>query len=231
MANSSIADTTKAYDPEKERMPNEVMPHDLESNQDSDIIEENLSRAISNPENIEQLESLVRVLSSRRGTITDSQGTLLFDPENFELGVLLKTISHQLNAQGIPSARTGVVFEDLTSVGVDIGAAYGPSMSEIFYALINIPSAIKQARNPPLRKIIRSTYGLVKSGEMLLVLGRPGSGCSTLLKTLSGEIDQLKGVEGSVTYDGVPLDEMLKTFRSEIVYNPECMSLFLFPNL
>lgn len=27
------------------------------------------------------------------------------------------------------------------------------------------------------------------SGEMLVVLGRPGSGCSTLLKTISGETD------------------------------------------
>lgn len=36
-------------------------------------------------------------------------------------------------------------------------------------------------------QILRDFDGLVKSGEMLVVLGRPGSGCSTLLKTLSGE--------------------------------------------
>ena len=36
-------------------------------------------------------------------------------------------------------------------------------------------------------QILRDFEGLVKSGEMLVVLGRPGSGCSTLLKTISGE--------------------------------------------
>lgn len=36
-------------------------------------------------------------------------------------------------------------------------------------------------------QILRDFEGLVKSGEMLVVLGRPGSGCSTLLKTMSGE--------------------------------------------
>lgn len=36
-------------------------------------------------------------------------------------------------------------------------------------------------------QILRDFEGLVRSGEMLVVLGRPGSGCSTLLKTISGE--------------------------------------------
>ena len=34
--------------------------------------------------------------------------------------------------------------------------------------------------------ILRGFEGLVSSGEMLLVLGRPGSGCTTFLKTLAG---------------------------------------------
>jgi ABC-type hemin transport system ATPase subunit len=37
------------------------------------------------------------------------------------------------------------------------------------------------------KTILNSFDGVVKSGEMLVVLGRPGSGCSTLLKTLMGE--------------------------------------------
>jgi hypothetical protein len=35
--------------------------------------------------------------------------------------------------------------------------------------------------------ILRSIDGIVDQGEMLLVLGRPGSGCTTLLKALAGE--------------------------------------------
>lgn len=36
-------------------------------------------------------------------------------------------------------------------------------------------------------QILHGFDGLIRPGEMLLVLGRPGSGCSTLLKGLAGE--------------------------------------------
>jgi ATP-binding cassette subfamily G (WHITE) protein 2 (PDR) len=40
--------------------------------------------------------------------------------------------------------------------------------------------------NPP--KILDALDGQIDGGTMLLVLGRPGSGCSTLLKTLAGHM-------------------------------------------
>lgn len=39
--------------------------------------------------------------------------------------------------------------------------------------------------------ILRNFEGVVENGEMLLVLGPPGSGCSTLLKSLAGETANL----------------------------------------
>ncbi|KAJ5138472.1 multidrug resistance ABC transporter [Penicillium bovifimosum] len=35
--------------------------------------------------------------------------------------------------------------------------------------------------------ILQNLDGLVEAGEMLVVLGPPGSGCSTFLKTIAGE--------------------------------------------
>lgn len=43
----------------------------------------------------------------------------------------------------------------------------------------------------PEKTILNEFEGVLKSGEMLIVLGRPGSGCSTLLKTLTGELHGL----------------------------------------
>ena len=36
-------------------------------------------------------------------------------------------------------------------------------------------------------EILRGFNGIVEAGEMLVVLGPPGSGCTTFLKTISGE--------------------------------------------
>lgn len=54
------------------------------------------------------------------------------------------------------------------------------------------------------RKILRDFEGTVGPGEMLIVLGRPGSGCSTFLKTICGETHGLKLAEGSdISYSGM----------------------------
>lgn len=57
---------------------------------------------------------------------------------------------------------------------------------------------------------------------MLVVLGRPGSGCSTLLKTISGEthgfyIDK----ESQINYQGIPMEKMHNDFRGECIYQAE----------
>ena len=71
-------------------------------------------------------------------------------------------------------------------------------------------------------QILRNFEGLVRSGEMLVVLGRPGSGCSTLLKTIAGEthgfyIDS----KSEINYQGIPKETMHKDFRGECMYQAE----------
>ena len=62
---------------------------------------------------------------------------------------------------------------------------------------------------------------MVRAGEMLLVLGRPGSGCSTLLKNLAGFSEGYVRVEGNIKYNGVDLDIIKRRFRADVVYNAE----------
>ena len=52
-------------------------------------------------------------------------------------------------------------------------------------------------------RILHQFDGLIRAGEMLLVLGRPGSGCSTLLKALSGNTYGFQLGQGSkINYQG-----------------------------
>lgn len=74
---------------------------------------------------------------------------------------------------------------------------------------------------------------LMKSRELLIVLGRPGSGCSMLLKTICR--DELHGLcvedKSAITYNGIPRKQMLEEFRGEVVYNEEMDRHFPHPTV
>lgn len=62
--------------------------------------------------------------------------------------------------------------------------------------------------------------GVLKPREMCLVLGCPGAGCTTFLKTIANERDGFN-VSGEVLYAGIDAQEMAKRYKGEVVYNME----------
>ena len=56
---------------------------------------------------------------------------------------------------------------------------------------------------------------------MCLVLGCPGSGCTTFLKTIANERASYAEVNGDVRYAGIDHVEMRKHYKGEVVYNQE----------
>ena len=54
-----------------------------------------------------------------------------------------------------------------------------------------------------------------------MVLGRPGSGCSTLLKTLANQRKEYYAVEGEVHYNAFTPEEMYAHYRGDVIYCPE----------
>jgi ABC-type multidrug transport system ATPase subunit len=121
----------------------------------------------------------------------------------------------------------GVVFKHLTVKGMGAGAALQPSVGDIFLGLPRLISNIfrkgprQAAGKPPVRTIIDDFSGCIRPGEMLLVLGRPGSGCSTFLKVIGNQRFGYEEIAGEVTYGGTDAKEMAKKYRSEVLYNPE----------
>lgn len=78
----------------------------------------------------------------------------------------------------------GVTWKDLTVKVVPSDAI----LQENVLSQFNKVQQAKEARNKaPLKTILDGSFGCVKPGEMLLVLGRPGSGCTTLLKMLANK--------------------------------------------
>ena len=77
----------------------------------------------------------------------------------------------------------------------------------------------------PVKQILRNFDGVLKSGEMLVVLGRPGSGCSTLLKSITGEMHGLDlDKKSEIHYNGITQAQMLKEFKGEVV---RCLSVVI----
>ena len=69
--------------------------------------------------------------------------------------------------------------------------------------------------------ILTSFRGLVKPGEMVLVLGKPGSGCSTFLKVIANQRQDYTHVDGEVLYGPFDSNYFAKRYRGEAVYNGE----------
>ncbi|KAF2739693.1 hypothetical protein EJ04DRAFT_287234 [Polyplosphaeria fusca] len=179
-------------------------------------------------------DDLFKVLSRRKtsnlGRTTTADTATSTDEEQEEINKLMSRMFGRTRQEASEEEKTrhlGVVFKNLTVKGMGVGAALQPSVGDIF---LNIPRFIKNfatkgprkaAGKPPVRTIIDNFSGCVKPGEMLLVLGRPGAGCSTFLKILGNQRFGYEDVEGEVTYGGTDAHEMAKKYRSEVLYNPE----------
>lgn len=82
--------------------------------------------------------------------------------------------------------------------------------------------AITPAKEGNTFEILKPMDGLLNPGELLVVLGRPGSGCTTLLKSISSNTHGFKiSKESHVSYKGISPQDINKHFRGEVVYNAE----------
>ncbi|KAF4968319.1 hypothetical protein FSARC_4264 [Fusarium sarcochroum] len=120
-------------------------------------------------------------------------------------------------ASGFPDRELGVTWRDLS---VDVIAA-DAAIHENVLSQYNIPKLIKESRQKsPLKTILDNSHGCVKPGEMLLVLGRPGSGCTTLLNMIANKRRGYASVQGDVHYGSMTAEEA-KNYRGQIVMNSE----------
>jgi ATP-binding cassette, subfamily G (WHITE), member 2, SNQ2 len=172
---------------------------------------------------------LFRVLSRRRTSAT-SKSDADVDEEHAEIERLMSRMfgrNRQENSEEEKTRHVGVVFRGLTVKGLGLGAALQPSVGDIF---LGLPRFLKNlitkgpkaaTAKPPVRELLSDFNGCIKPGEMLLVLGKPGSGCSTFLKVLGNQRSGYEDVQGDVTYGGTDAKKMAKDFRGEVLYNPE----------
>lgn len=121
-----------------------------------------------------------------------------------------------------PRRTAGVAFKNLNVHGFGAGTDYQADVGNVWLKIIDPIKNVLGLAKPSRIDILRDFEGLVKSGEMLVVLGPPGSGCSTFLKTLTGETHGFNVDKSSeLNYQGVPPEHMHGRFRGEAIYTAE----------
>lgn len=110
--------------------------------------------------------------------------------------------------------KLGVTWQNLTVKGISSNATFNENVFSQFYPFH------RDGKSKPLKTIIDNSSGCVKPGEMLLVLGRPGSGCTTLLSVLSNNRLGYEEITGNVSFGSMTTEEA-KSYRGQIIMNTE----------
>lgn len=136
-------------------------------------------------------DDIIRILSRRR---TNASSTHEEQQETkAEIEQLLSSIFGNTRQNGSQEEKTrhlGVVFKDLTVKGQGLGASIQPTNGDLligpFRSLWGLLTKGSKAGigKPPIRTLLNNFNGCVRPGEMLLVLGRPGSGEYSLIFSL-----------------------------------------------
>ncbi|KAL4895842.1 ABC-2 type transporter-domain-containing protein [Aspergillus ambiguus] len=177
------------------------------------------------------MESVARIASSNHGrslsisASIDERNDPRLDPTNpaFDHRRWAQTVLRALHQSGITIQTQGVVFRDLNVSGSGSALQIQETLvSQLITPFRWAANAFSGHGSAPRRQILHSFDGLLQSGELLLVLGRPGSGCSTFLKTICGHLGGLTlEPQSTIHYEGVSFKDMITHLRGEVTYNKE----------
>jgi len=167
---------------------------------------------------------------SHHGVITDvekiaSSSEATTDGEQFDLEGTLRGNKAADEEAGIRSKRIGVIWDALTVTGTGGVSNFAKTFPDAFVDFFNVWETGRQILGLGKRgrdvEILKDFRGLVKPGEMVLVLGRPGSGCTTFLKVIANQRFGYTGVTGDVFYGPFDAKTFSEQYRGEAVYNQE----------
>lgn len=239
--------TTESDDEEgsssAERNPRET--HSRDSDNDASTFPSALSRSdtyggesIMEQDDRTELKRIATALSRRQsgvaaptrrqsvglGAVEEYDAKLDPDRREFDLSKWLQHFIRELSEKGLSDRQIGVSFRNLDVFGSGDAIQLQKTVGDILLTPLRIGEFFSFGKKEP-KHILNNFNGLVKSGELLVVLGRPGSGCSTLLKSICGELHGLNlGESSNISYNGIPQKQMKKEFRGEAIYNQEVCS-------
>uniref|UniRef100_V5EA64 ATP-binding multidrug cassette transport protein n=2 Tax=Kalmanozyma brasiliensis (strain GHG001) TaxID=1365824 RepID=V5EA64_KALBG len=156
--------------------------------------------------------------------------------DDFDLNKWMLTRSAQAKEEGIDHGKpVGMLWRDMsiTAPGSGQGGIFVKTLPVaitntawrdpigILTTLIPPLGKLFAPRNMPTTTLLHASNGILKPGEMLLVLGRPGSGCSTTLRAITSKNHTNVNASGKILYGGLDAAEINRKYRGEVVFVDE----------
>ncbi|KAI2617960.1 ABC-2 type transporter-domain-containing protein [Hypomontagnella submonticulosa] len=195
----------------------------------------NAATQVEDDSELERRESIVHELARRYTTQSNATGVAGQNPyldagedsplnphsPHFNARAWAKAIVHMADQEGIDFRSAGVCFQNLSVHGFGAATDYQKDVANVW---LETAGLVRKALGHGQTKIdiLRNFDGVVHKGEMLVVLGPPGSGCSTFLKTIAGETNGIYvEKESYFNYQGLTAKEMHTHHRGEAIYTAE----------
>lgn len=146
------------------------------------------------------------------------------DGSVFDLETALRGDLDAGKEAGIRSKHIGAYWDGLTVRGMGGAANYVRTFPDAFTGFFDVVTPVINlfglGKKPTEATLLRDFRGVCKPGEMVLVLGKPGSGCTTFLRTIANQRYGYTAVDGEVLYGPWTAKEFDR-YRGEAVYNAE----------
>jgi ABC-type multidrug transport system ATPase subunit len=196
--------------------------------QTSERVDENGARAQNEDMRMdEELTQLARRNpSNAQPSLFPTPAEGFLDPENPEFNARKWAQAffqlRNSNAHGVKPRTAGIAFRDLSVHGFGTATDYQKTVGNIILEGVTYFKKVVLRQKQQRIDILRDLEGVVHSGEMLAVLGPPGSGCSTLLRTIAGDTHGFYVNDASIiNYQGIRPSQMARHFRGEAIYTAE----------
>lgn len=176
------------------------------------------------------VQNLARTFTSesqhhRNGSIfthqTDPNSPLNPNSPSFNARTWARALADKIESTGSSVRTSGVCFQNMTVSGYSAGTRHQKNVTNVWLEAVRFSRQVL-GHGRTRAAILRDFDGVVHNGEMLVVLGPPGSGCTTFLKTLAGETNGLFVDEQAYfNYRGVSAKEMHTQHRGDAIYTAE----------
>jgi ABC-type multidrug transport system fused ATPase/permease subunit len=135
----------------------------------------------------------------------------------------LHALAQLIQSRKLPdkSSCTSIAFANIAAV--QSGAQFGiqPTFAAVLLRPAEAARRLLSKRRKPETPLLNGIDGIVRNGEMLLVLGRPGNVSSMLLKALSGQAQDGLHITGEIKYNGIDARDFKRRFKGDSIYVPD----------